>query len=222
MRLLLPRTKGQSLAVVLVSAMVALSACASSETAGELVNQPTANPSKTQTQQGELERDPALLALMAEVNLNPCPTPVSNPDAAIPGLPDQVFDCLGDTSAISLAEVRGTPMVVNVWASWCPPCIKELPLLEKVSRELKGEVDFIGINIQDDSTKALQLMQDFGITYPSVIDQSGDTRAPLTIPGPPVTYFVTSDGVISGRWDGAIPNEKTFNSLLQKHLGINR
>ena len=95
-------------------------------------------------------------------------------------------------------------------------------MLEKVSRELEGEVDFIGINLEDDPTKALQLMQDFGISYPSVIDRSGDTRAPLSIPGPPVTFFVTSQGVIAGRWDGAIPNEKTFDSLLQKHLGIDR
>jgi len=218
----LTRGKGRRIAVVLAAAAISLSACSSSETAGELVDQPSSNPSSSETQQVIGDRDPELLALMHEVNLDPCPTPAPNPDAAIPGLPDQVFDCLGDISAISLAQVRGTPLVVNVWASWCPPCIEELPLLNKVSRELKGEVDFIGINIEDDSTKALQLMQDFDISYPSVIDRSGDTRAPLMIPGPPVTYFVTSQGVVAGRWDGAIPNEKTFNSLLQKHLGIIR
>jgi cytochrome c biogenesis protein CcmG/thiol:disulfide interchange protein DsbE len=214
--------RGQRVALVLSAAAISLSACSSSETAGELVSQPSSNSSSSETLSVAGDRDPELLALMQEVNLDPCPTAALNPDAAIPGLPDQVFECLGDTSSISLAQVRGTPLVVNVWASWCPPCIQELPLLEKVSRELDGEVDFIGINIEDDSTKALQLMQDFGISYPSVIDRSGDTRAPLTIPGPPVTYFVTSQGVIAGRWDGAIPNEKTFNSLLQKHLGIIR
>jgi thiol-disulfide isomerase/thioredoxin len=214
--------RGRHIAIVLTTAAILLSACSSSETAGELVNQPSANPSSSETQQVVGDRDPELLALMQEVNLDPCPSPAVNPDAAIPGLPDQVFDCLGDTSAVSLAQVRGTPMVVNVWASWCPPCIEELPLLEKVSRELEGEVDFIGINLEDDPTKALQLMQDFGISYPSVIDQSGDTRAKLTIPGPPVTFFVTAEGVVAGRWDGAIPNEKTFNSLLQKNLGITR
>ncbi len=214
--------RSRPIVVVLAATVISLSACSSSETAGELVNQPSSNSSSSQTQPPDVDREPELLALMQEVNLDPCPTPAVNPDAAIPGLPDQVFECLGDASSISLAQVRGTPLVVNVWASWCPPCIEELPLLNKVSRELKGEVDFIGINIEDDSTKALQLMQDFGISYPSVIDRSGDTRAPLTIPGPPVTYFVTSQGVITGRWDGAIPNEKTFNSLLQKHLGITR
>lgn len=214
--------RGTRLVMVFVAAVVSLSACASSETAGELVDVPSSNSGNNVAQQAESERDPELLALMAEVNLDPCPTPAPNPDAAVPGLPDQVFDCLGDTSTVSLAQVRGTPMVVNVWASWCPPCIEELPLLEKVSRELEGEVDFIGINIEDDATKALQLMQDFGITFPSVIDRSGDTRAPLTIPGPPVTYFVTAKGVITGRWDGAIPNEEIFNVLLEQYLGINR
>jgi cytochrome c biogenesis protein CcmG, thiol:disulfide interchange protein DsbE len=214
--------RGRRVALVLSAAAISLSACSSSETAGELVNQPSSNSSSSEVQPVAGDRDPELLALMQEVNLDPCPSPVLNPDAAIPGLPDQIFDCLGDTSAVSLAQVRGTPMVVNVWASWCPPCIEELPLLNKVSRELEGKVDFIGINLEDDPTKALQLMQDFGISYPSVIDRSGDTRAPLMIPGPPVTFFVTAQGVIASRWDGAIPNEKTFNSLLQKHLGITR
>lgn len=222
MRSYLTGGRGRNIAFVLAAAAISLSACSSSETAGELVKQANPNPIIGETQPVTGDRDPELLALMQEVNLDPCPIPAPNPDAAIPGLPDQVFECLGDTSSISLAQVRGTPLIVNVWASWCPPCIEELPLLNKVSRELKGEVDFIGINIEDDSTKALQLMQDFGISYPSVIDRSGDTRAPLTIPGPPVTYFVTAEGVIAGRWDGAIPNETTFNSLLQKNLGITR
>jgi cytochrome c biogenesis protein CcmG/thiol:disulfide interchange protein DsbE len=216
------RAQRSRVVTALLALLVSLSACAGSETAGELVDPPSPNSSTSAAQQSESERDPELLALMEEVNLDPCPTAAPNPDAAIPGLPDQVLDCLGDTSSVSLAQVRGTPMVINVWASWCPPCIEELPLLEKVSRELDGEVDFIGINIEDDPTKALQLMQDFGITYPSVIDRSGDTRAPLTIPGPPVTYFVSSKGVISGRWDGAIPSEEIFNVLLLEYLGINR
>jgi thiol-disulfide isomerase/thioredoxin len=112
------------------------------------------------------------------------------------------------------------PKVINVWASWCPPCIAELPLLEKMSQELTGQVDFIGINLEDNPTKALQLMQDFNIKYPSVFDPAGDTRAPLTILGPPVTYFVTSNGIIAGRWDGEIPDQETFDTLLKQFLGV--
>lgn len=212
--------KTLNLWVVMLCGGILLSACASDETAGELISQSIADMDSSETRQGAIEPDAALLALMQEVDLNPCPTNASNPDAAIPGLPDQVFDCLGDTSQVSLAKVRGMPMVINVWASWCPPCVAELPLLEKASQELKGQVDFIGINIEDDPTSALQLMQDFDIKYPSIIDRAGDTRAPLTILGPPVTYFVTPNGVIAGRWDGAVPNEEFFDALLQQYLGV--
>ncbi len=216
------RIVGVRVLTILGISVLTLTACASSETAGSLVNKPSPTSNEIIDQQGSIDRDKDLLALMQEVNLDPCPVPAVNPGVAIPGLPDQVFDCLGDTSEVSLAQLRGKPMVINVWASWCPPCIAESPLLKKVSQELAGKVDFIGINLEDDPTSALQLMQDFGITYPSVIDRAGDTRAPLTILGPPVTYFVTPQGVITGRWDGAIPNEESFDALLQQYLGIER
>ena len=209
-----------NVSAVLICAAMLLSACASTETAGELIRQSSADRDSSEVTQGEIERDSGLLALMQEVNLDPCPTQEPNPDTANPGLPDQVFDCLGDSSQISLAKLRGMPMVINVWASWCPPCIAELPLLEKMSQELTGQVDFIGINLEDNPTKALQLMQDFNIKYPSVFDPAGDTRAPLTILGPPVTYFVTSNGIIAGRWDGAIPDQETFDTLLKQFLGV--
>ena len=209
-----------NVSAVLICAAILLSACASSETAGELIRQSSADQDSSEVTQGEIERDSELLALMQEVNLNPCPTQESNPDTANPGLPEQVFDCLGDSSKISLAKLRGMPKVINVWASWCPPCIAELPLLEIMSQELTGQVDFIGINLEDNPTKALQLMQDFDIKYPSVFDPVGDTRAPLTILGPPVTYFVTSNGIIAGRWDGAIPDRETFDTLLKQFLGV--
>ena len=209
-----------NVSAVLICAAILLSACASSETAGELIRQSSADQDSSEVTQGEIERDSELLALMQEVNLDPCPTQEPNPDTANPGLPEQVFDCLGDSSQISLAKLRGMPMVINVWASWCPPCIAELPLLEIMSQELTGQVDFIGINLEDNPTKALQLMQDFDIKYPSVFDPVGDTRAPLTILGPPVTYFVTSNGIIAGRWDGAIPDRETFDTLLKQFLGV--
>ena len=209
-----------NVSAVLICAAMLLSACARTETAGELIRQSSADRDSSEVTQGEIERDSGLLALMQEVNLDPCPTQEPNPDTANPGLPDQVFDCLGDSSQISLAKLRGMPMVINVWASWCPPCIAELPLLEKMSQELTGQVDFIGINLEDNPTKALQLMQDFNIKYPSVFDPAGDTRAPLTILGPPVTYFVTSNGIIAGRWDGEIPDQETFDTLLKQFLGV--
>lgn len=223
-------SKGLFIALCVASSIV-IAGCASSETAGELVLETSAsdidptesNPTESNPIESNeaatdvLEVDPELIAL---AGLEPCPDGVSAPDAAVPGLPTLVLNCLDGGGPIDLSELRGSPMVVNVWASWCPPCIAEMPLLARASNDLSGQVQFLGINLQDDRTAALQLLTDMRVTFPSVEDRAGETRAPLTVPGPPVTFFVRPDGVIAGRWDGQIQSEEQFASMLQEYLGI--
>jgi thiol-disulfide isomerase/thioredoxin len=158
--------------------------------------------------------------LVDQAGLNPCPVGVENPDAAIPGLPNIELPCLGDGPPVNLSTLRGMPLVVNVWASWCPPCIEEMPILAQAARELDGVVSFIGIDYQDDPARGLELLTDMGVDFPSVFDRDGSVRAPLTIPGPPVTYFVTPEGVIAGRWDGSITSEQALATLIETYLGV--
>lgn len=165
-------------------------------------------------------RDPAMQQLVDRAGLVPCPVGVENPDAAIPGLPNVELPCLGDGPPVNLSTLRGIPLVVNVWASWCPPCIEEMPILAQAARELEGTVSFIGIDYQDDPARGLELLTSMGVEFPSVIDTDALVRAPLAIPGPPVTYFVTPEGVIAGRWDGSITSEKALAILLEKFLGV--
>ena len=165
-------------------------------------------------------RDPAMQQLVDQAGLALCPVGVNNPDAAIPGLPNVELPCLGDGPPVNLSTLRGMPLVVNVWASWCPPCIEEMPILAQAARELEGTVQFIGIDYQDDPARGLELLTDMGVEFPSVIDSDASVRAPLAIPGPPVTYFVTPDGVIAGRWDGSITSEKALAILLENFLGV--
>ncbi len=165
-------------------------------------------------------RDPAMQQLVDQAGLNPCPVGVENPDAAIPGLPNIELPCLGDGPPVNLSTLRGMPLVVNVWASWCPPCIEEMPILAQAARELDGVVSFIGIDYQDDPARGLELLTDMGVDFPSVFDPDALVRAPLTIPGPPVTYFVTPEGVIAGRWDGSITSEQALATLIETYLGV--
>ena len=165
-------------------------------------------------------RDPAMQQLVDQAGLALCPVGVNNPDAAIPGLPNVELPCLGDGPPVNLSTLRGIPLVVNVWASWCPPCIEEMPILAQAARELEGTVQFIGIDYQDDPARGLELLTAVGVEFPSVIDSDASVRAPLAIPGPPVTYFVNPDGVIAGRWDGSITSEKAFAILLENFLGV--
>jgi cytochrome c biogenesis protein CcmG, thiol:disulfide interchange protein DsbE len=157
-----------------------------------------------------------------EAALDPCPPGVSNPDVAIPGLPAVTYRCLGYGPDVDLSTLRGTPLVVNVWASWCPPCIAEMPILTSAAADLRGEVQFLGIDIQDQDASALEMMAAFGADFPSVVDEAGEIRGLLAIPGPPVTFFVNEQGVIVGRHDGALPSTQYFNALLEQYLGVSR
>ena len=190
-----------------------------------------AGPSNAQAQQASepvpsaqqtTEKDPALLPLINEAGLDPCPPSDPNADAAIPGLPALTFRCLGHGPDVDLSKLRGKPLVVNVWASWCPPCIAEMPILAAAASELRGDVQFLGVDIQDRDSSALQMMADFEADFPSVVDQAGTIRGALAISGPPVTFFVDERGVIVGRHDGALPGTEYFNALLREYLGIVR
>lgn len=84
---------------------------------------------------------------------------------------------------IDLNSYRGQVVVVNVWASWCPPCRKEAAELEKVYTETKDKgVAFVGINFRDNRGSAQDFVRDRGLTYPSIYDYGGRTLAALRVP----------------------------------------
>lgn len=155
--------------------------------------------------------------LAAQMDLAPCPEQSPETTPAIPGLPDEDFPCLGGGPAVNLAAVRGAPMVVNVWASWCPPCIAEMPILAAADEKYE-DIQFLGITIQDDPVASLELKKALEVRFPSVVDPAGSVRSSLLVTGPPVTFFVTPEGTIAGRWDGAIPDAETLDALIAQHL----
>lgn len=88
------------------------------------------------------------------------------------------------------------PMVVNVWASWCAPCRREVPLLQKVWAEHKDAVQFVGIDFRDKPPDAATFAHDKGMTYPSGIDPRGTAQKSLHIMGVPDTFFIDKQGRI--------------------------
>lgn len=192
-----------------------LAACSSQDVTGEPVS------SSAQSQTPPVTEKNADIQLLADqVNLELCPESQVNPDIAIPGLPNASFPCLGNGPDVNLSGVRGEPLVVNVWASWCPPCVAELPILTQAANDLDGQVRFLGITLQDDPTSSLQMADDFDLPFASVIDPVGEVRGSMAIPGPPVTFFVRPNGTIAGRWDGALPNAEALSTLLANYLDV--
>jgi thiol-disulfide isomerase/thioredoxin len=115
-----------------------------------------------------------------------------------------------------LAEARGDVVVLNVWASWCPPCRSEAPALQAVSAESADQdVRFVGVNTRDNETDARAFEQEFGLTYPSVVDTTGarllafgDTLPPTAIPS---TLVIDREGRLAAR----ILDEVTETSLRE-------
>ena len=104
-----------------------------------------------------------------------------------------------------LSEQRGRPMVINFWASWCPPCRVEARLLEGVWRLYREQdVVFVGVNIQDSDKAGAAYLAEFGLTYPNGKDVDGRTTVDYGVIGLPVTFFVARDGTVQRRWVGAI------------------
>lgn len=193
--------------------VLALAACSSADVTGE----PVASESVTLQ---VTEKNADIQVLADAVNLESCPESQVNPDIAIPGLPNASFPCLGNGPDVNLSGVRGEPLVVNVWASWCPPCVAELPILSQAANDLSGEVRFLGITLQDDPASSLQMADDFDLPFASVVDPVGEVRGSMAIPGPPVTFFVRPNGTIAGRWDGALPNADALATLLANYLDV--
>jgi cytochrome c biogenesis protein CcmG/thiol:disulfide interchange protein DsbE len=108
--------------------------------------------------------------------------------------------------------MRGTPVLVNFWASWCIPCEDEAPALEAAWNRYRDRVQFLGIDVQDSDTEALRFLRTFGVSYPNGRDVSGSISV-----GVPETYFIRSDGTIQRKWAGPL-NASQIESFLTEIL----
>jgi cytochrome c biogenesis protein CcmG, thiol:disulfide interchange protein DsbE len=103
-----------------------------------------------------------------------------------------------------LTQLRGTPIVVNVWAAWCAPCKAEAPLLRTANQTYGDRVQFLGVDILDSIDGARGFIAEHGLEYPSIFDPSGAIRDLLGMVGQPVTVFYDADGNVVSSWDGQL------------------
>ncbi|NIS81067.1 MAG: redoxin domain-containing protein [Anaerolineales bacterium] len=104
-----------------------------------------------------------------------------------------------DGEQITLSDLRGQVVVINFWASWCPPCRDEAPYLESSWRKYKDQgVVFLGVDYVDTETKARAYIAEFDITYPNGPDIGTNIAQAYRIQGVPETFFVGKDGTLRG------------------------
>lgn len=123
------------------------------------------------------------------------------PTSAVRQAPDLTVRTF-DGDLVRLVSLRGEPVVLNFWASWCEPCRQEAPALAEGARTVTA-VHFIGVAIQDDETSARRFRQEFNPPYPVGIAVSGSYLA-FGVTGPPETYFIDRQGMIRSRFAGPL------------------
>jgi cytochrome c biogenesis protein CcmG, thiol:disulfide interchange protein DsbE len=123
-------------------------------------------------------------------------------------LADELRPALAD-DRLALGDLRGIPVALNFWASWCPPCRSEAPLLERAWRSMRRQgVVMLGLNMQDLTGDARDFMREFGVSYPNVRDQSDDVAIDWGVAALPETFFVDARGRVVGHVIGALSDSQ--------------
>ncbi len=113
-----------------------------------------------------------------------------------------------------LSELRGTPLVLNFWATWCPPCRAEMPLLEYHAQVLQGQVLFLAINYRETRDLVEPFVEELGLTYMKVLlDPQGEASARYNVLALPTTFFVDAEGIIRDIHLGALTQEQLSGYL---------
>jgi thiol-disulfide isomerase/thioredoxin len=163
------------------------------------------------------------LLLLLLLVLGGCTRPVVSPPAA-PACLDQTganelpalsLSCF-DGGTVQLRQLKG-PMVVNLWASWCEPCARELPALQRLAD--RNTVRVIGVATDDTRDAAASRAQDLGVRMPMLFDGQGALRKALGEANLPVTLFVGASGKVT-RYVGPALTDEKLAGLVRERLEI--
>jgi cytochrome c biogenesis protein CcmG/thiol:disulfide interchange protein DsbE len=119
---------------------------------------------------------------------------------------------VGTGRTVDLSELKGTPVVLNFWATWCGPCWEEHPVLVANAKMLPN-VRFLGVVFQDSEEKILGFLRQRGSSYPTVVDDQGKTAIAYGVGGVPESFFLDANGVIVAKYSGPMSSD-----ILQENL----
>jgi peroxiredoxin len=122
-----------------------------------------------------------------------------------------------DGRKVSLKDLRGKVVLLNFWATWCPPCKAEMPDLEALYREYGAARDFVvvGANLEEDAGAVEAFVRERGLSFPVLLDSEGATAGSFGVRGLPATFIIDREGRIRDAWNGQIAREAML-ARLQK------
>ena len=141
------------------------------------------------------------------------------------GVPAPNFNLPGlDDKTVSLADYKGKVVLLNIWATWCPPCVEEMPSMEKLHQELKDEdFEILAVSIDVSGAKAvIPFMKKHKLSFSVLTDTEGAIKSLYQTTGVPESFIIDRQGIIVekviGPRDWAAPSTiRSFRNLIQKN-----
>ena len=110
-----------------------------------------------------------------------------------------------DGQPVKLSALRGRPVIVNFWASWCVPCRQEMPLLrDELANHQADGLAIVGVIFKDQADPAREFATSFGATWPSALDPDGSIAKAYRVVAPPQSYFIDRNGILRSMQIGEI------------------
>jgi cytochrome c biogenesis protein CcmG, thiol:disulfide interchange protein DsbE len=173
------------------------------------------------TQAGE--RDDGAARRSAPFDLQAAREQLAGAPAPLAALHDQSAQLLeGGVPAFErrLAELKGTPVVINKWASWCNPCRAEFPAFQQVATERGREIAFLGVNAHDSSGPARRFLAQYPVPFPSYVDPDEKIARAIKAPANyPVTVFVDARGKTAFIHQGGYTSADQLETDVDRYIG---
>lgn len=134
-------------------------------------------------------------------------------------IPPATLEGFAGGPPVDLADFRGEPAIINFWATWCAPCVKEMPEFQKAAAEFGDQVAFLGIDVEDAPPNAEPFIDRLGIDYPLAIDPRREFYRSVGNVGMPTTLLVDAEGIVRYRHTGPLDLPQ-LKALLAEHLDL--
>ena len=165
-----------------------------------------------------------LLALLWTQLLTPAQSPTAGKTTSAdplvghpaPAFTLQALNTPTRNTELSLKNLKGKAIVLNVWASWCVPCNQEAPMLQAAWKQAQAQgknVVFLGVDFQDASSDALTFLHKYGINYPNVLDATGSVSIDYGVTGVPETIFINANGTVVSAVRQELTQQELQNNL---------
>ncbi|MFB6396579.1 TlpA family protein disulfide reductase [Polymorphospora lycopeni] len=141
------------------------------------------------------------------------------PAADVPQLPEIELPCFTGGEPVAMTGIQG-PAVINVWASWCTPCRKELPAFQRLADRSAGQLHVVGVDVRDRRAAAVSIAETYGLTFPNLFDPDEELLRGLARNFVPMTLFLDDTGTVRHLDISGALDDATLTALVEEHLGV--